>query len=215
MADEWVTLENNGGQSIRLKLLSLQDNIVHIQMQNGRNAKTPLSVYNEASQAHIRQHFYQRLLVPKNFDVKFSEVRLPNKNRHLHTKGSMKITDFCRAYSISLKSHIPVPLHDIRLEYIVFHFQDVLDAVKSTEGRIRRVKGQLKLANLDANAQQSLQTEPIDMSATKLLPHVPTLRGGARSTRDRLKGIWIKLYVGDQLVLEQSQPARLATNEVW
>ena len=71
MADEWVTLQNNEGQSIRVKLLSLQGHFVHIQMQGGRSMKTSLSVYNEASQARIRQHFISDCLCQKILNVSY------------------------------------------------------------------------------------------------------------------------------------------------
>jgi hypothetical protein len=216
MADEWVTLQNNGGQSIRVKLLKLQGDFVHIQMQGGRSMKTSLSVYNEASQARIRQHFYQRLLVPENFECKLSEVRLPGKNKRLNSQGSREITETKRAYSIVLSSRIAESVHDIRLEYLIFHFQDVLGAEKRSEGRVNRVKGKLELTTLEAYAKQKLQTESIDFTEARLLPGWVFSKGsGARDSKDRLDGIWIRLYVGEKLLLEQSQPSSLVTKEAW
>ena len=215
-ADEWLTLQNNSGQSIRVKLLRMQGNAVHIEMAGGRRMKTSLSVYNEASQSRIRQHFYQRLLVPESFECKLSEVRLPGKNKRLNSQGSREITETKRAYSIVLSSRIAEPVHDIRLEYLIFHFEDVLGAEKRSEGRVNRVKGKLELATLEAYAKQKLQTESIDFTETRLLPGWVFSKGsGARDSKDRLDGIWIKLFVGDQLVLQQSRPASLSTNETW
>lgn len=215
-ADEWVTLQNNSGQSIRVKLLRMQGNSVHIEMAGGRSMKTPLSVYNESSQERIRQYFYQQLLVPESFECKLSEVRLPGKNKRLNSEGSIEITESKRAYSISLSSLISESLHDIRLEYLIFHFEDAIGGEKRSEGSVKRIKGKLNVALLEAYAKQKLQTEPIEFRETRLMPGWVWAKGsGARDSKDRLDGIWIKLFVGDQLVLQQSSPASLSTNEAW
>lgn len=216
MADEWVTLENNGGQSIKVKLLSLQGEFVHIQMQDGRSMKTRLSVYNEASQARIRQHLYQRLLVPENFECKLSEVRLPGKNKRLNSQGSIETTESKRAYSIALSSRIYESIHDIRIEYLFFHFIDAIAGEKRSQGNVKRIKGKLELSKLEGRSTEKLQTESVQFRETKLKSGWVWAKGsGSRDSKDRLDGIWIKLYVGDQLVLEKSEPASLATKEAW
>lgn len=216
MADEWVALQNNGGQSIRVKLLRLQGDFVHIQMQGGRSMKTSLSVYNEASQARIRQHFYQRLLVPENFECKLSEVRIPGKNKRLNSEGSIEITESQRAYSIGLSSRISESIHDIRVEYLIFHFVDAIGGEKRSDGKVKRVKGKLELSKLEGRSSEKLRTEPVQFRETKLMPGWIWAKGsGARDSKDRLDGIWIRWYVGEQLLLEQSQPASLATKEAW
>ena len=128
--------------------------------------KTSLSVYNEASQSLIRQHFYQLLLVPENFECKFSEVRHPGKNKRLNSEGSIEITESKRAYSIGLSSRISESLHDIRLEYLIFHFVDAIGGEKRSEGSVKRIKGKLNLAVLEGYANQKLQTEPVRFRET-------------------------------------------------
>lgn len=216
MADEWVTLQNNGGQSIRVKLLRLQGDFVHIQMQGGRSMKTSLSVYNEASQARIRQHFYQRLLVPENFECKLSEVRLPGKNKRLNSEGSIETTESKRAYSIGLSSRISESIHDIRVEYLIFHFVDAIGGEKRSEGNVKRIKGKLELSKLEGRSSEKLQTETVQFKETRVMPGwVWGNASKSRDSNDRLDGIWIRWYVGEKLLLEQSHPASLATKEAW
>jgi hypothetical protein len=216
MSDEWVTLQNNGGQSIRVKLLSLQGDFVHIQMQGGRSMKTSLSVYNEASQGRIRQYFHQRLLVPENFECKLSEVRLPGKNKRFNSQGSIEITESQRAYSIGLSSRISESIHDIRVEYLIFHFVDAIGGEKRSHGSVKRIKGKLELSKLEGRSREKLQTEPIQFVETKLMPGWVWAKGsGARDSRDRLDGIWIRWFVGEKLLLERSQPESLVSKEAW
>lgn len=216
MADEWVTLQNNTGQSIRVKLLRMQGDFVQIQMQGGRSVKTALSVYNEVSQALIRQYFYQRLLVPENFECKLSEVRLPGKNKRLNSQGSIEITESKRAYNIGLSSRISESIQDIRVDYLIFHFVDAIGGEKRSEGNVKRIKGSLDLAQLEGYASVKLQTDSIQFRETRLMPGWIWAEGnGARVSKDRLDGIWIRWYVGEQLLLEQSQPASLANKEAW
>ena len=64
--------------------------------------------------------------------------------------------------------------------------------------------------------QSRSATESIDFTEARLLPGWVFSKGsGARDSKDRLDGIWIRLYVGEKLLLEQSQPASLATKEAW
>ena len=164
----------------------------------------------------IRQHFYQRLLVPENFECKLSEVRLPGKNKRLNAEGSIEITESKRAYSIGISSRIPESIHDIRVEYLIFHFVDAIGGEKRLDGNVKRIKGKLELSKLEGRSSEKLQTEPVQFKETKLMPGwVWSKSSGARDSKDRLDGIWIKLYVGEQIVLEQSRPASLATKEVW
>lgn len=107
-------------------------------------------------------------------------------------------------------------MHDIRLEYLIFHFVDVIGGEKRSEGSVKRIKGKLNLAVLEGYANQKLQTEPVQFRETRLMTGFVWSKGsGARDSKDRLDGIWIKLFVGDQLVLQQSRPASLASKEAW
>ncbi len=39
--------------------------------------------------------------------------------------------------------------------------------------------------------------------------------GKSRKSKDKLEGIWVKVYAGNSLVLETARPESLLRNEVW
>jgi hypothetical protein len=50
---------------------------------------------------------------------------------------------------------------------------------------------------------------------SKLAPGYIWANGGKKTSKDDLKGIWVKIYVGDKLVHQQSRPENMMRKEAW
>ena len=116
--NEWVTLQNDSGKTITVKLLRMEGNTVHLKLQNGRTIKTSISIYDNDSQVKIRDHFSNLHLTPENFDINISRVNLKKKSEDKWGVLTKKYLQ--QAYKINLINRLPSSISDVKVEYLIF-----------------------------------------------------------------------------------------------
>jgi hypothetical protein len=80
---------------------------------------------------------------------------------------------------------------------------------------MKRLKGNASLKTLEARTEGSVHTKEFPMLESKLAPGYIWANGGKKTSKDDLKGIWVKIYVGDKLVHQQSRPENMMRKEAW
>jgi hypothetical protein len=106
-------------------------------------------------------------------------------------------------------------LADIRVEYLILKFEDLLSAPKRSQGNILRFKGSIALEQMHQRETVTLTTELIPMLESQLEPGYIWANGAKRSSKDKLEGIWVKIFVGNKLVREVSKPENMMRKEPW
>ena len=61
----------------------------------------------------------------------------------------------------------------------------------------------------------TLTTELIPMLKSQLEPGYIWANGAKKTSKDKLEGIWVKIFVGDKLVREVSKPENMMRKEPW
>lgn len=106
-------------------------------------------------------------------------------------------------------------LENIRIDYLIFKFEDAMAAQKRSEGTVRRLMGSTKIAQIKAGEEATAITEKFSMMESKLEPGYVWTDGGKKTSKDDMHGIWVKVYVGDILATELSRPENLVRKEKW
>ncbi len=148
------------------------------------------------------------------------EARFSDKESDKTTirSGGIRSTKFDAHYEVILKNTTDQEIHDIHVEYLILKFEDKLAAKKRREGELERKKGKIHLDSLSGRTERRLPTDSFPMLETELEAGWVWSggeAGKARDSEDKLKGIWVKVYVGDLLVLEDARPQSLMRKEVW
>ena len=98
---------------------------------------------------------------------------------------------------------------------LILKFEDQLAADKRSEGTIHRIKGSAKQNLIKAREEVRVSTEKFPMMETQLAQGYVWKGGGQRDSEDVVKGIWVKIYVGNKLVHEISKPENMMRKESW
>jgi hypothetical protein len=185
---------------------------VYIERRDGLNTKVKRSIFSKEDQTYIAEWAYNALLESDILEVRFSQKR--SKKRESES-GGIEREDYKTHYDIVITNQAYEALSDIRVEYLILKFEDALSAQKRSAGTIQRLKGSADLKRIEARKEGSVSTEEFKMLNTKLAPGYVWASGGKKTSKDVLKGIWVKIYVADTLVHELSKPENMMRKERW
>ena len=71
-------------------------------------------------------------------------------------------------YKIELSNESQLDLKNIRIEYLVFKFEDAMAAQKRSEGEVRKISDETKFPTLKAGSKAHVSTKKFPMLETKL-----------------------------------------------
>ncbi len=209
---DFRTFRDSQGREMKAKLTRVSGEDVYIERSDGLTTKVALPIFSKEDQKYIHDWAKTELLKSGIFEVRFTtDVTDKEKSE----SGGIKKEAYRSSYGIVLTNTSYENISNIRIEYLVIKFQDAIAAQKRSEGETKRLKGEAKIAKIDARSEAEVRTESIPMLETKLAPNYSWVGGGKKTSKDELKGIWVKIYVGDMLVQEYSRPETMMRNEVW
>ena len=80
---------------------------------------------------------------------------------------------------------------------------------------MRYLTDETKVPALVVRSTVRVSTKKFPMRETKLAPGFIWPGGGKRTSKDEMRGIWIKVFVGEILAAEVSKPENLMRKENW
>lgn len=211
-ATEFHTFKDTQGREMEAKITRVSGEDVYIERRDGLNTHVKTSIFSEEDQAYIKKWEKDALLKNGIFEVRFSTK---NTEKQEFDGGSLITEEYKVHYNIMVKNTSAEAFKDVRVEYLILKFEDALAAQKRSEGKWKRLKGEASISSIKARTEESTQTKEITMRETKLAANFVWVGGGKRSSKDKLKGIWVKVYVGDTLAYEKSKPDNMMRKEIW
>jgi len=214
-ASEVRTFTDTQGRTMDAKVTRVSGDEVYIERRDGLTTRVQISIFSEDDQKYIREWEEKNFLKSGAVEVRFSEGETDETKR---TNGGIESTRYEAFYEVILKNTSDRAISDIRVEYLMLKFRDEVAAKKRSAGQIERQKGTIKLANLYGRAEERLATKKFEMLETELEPGwvwAGGEEGKARKSKDKLEGIWVKVYAGDLLLFEEARPESMMRKEPW
>ncbi|MDQ8193570.1 hypothetical protein QEH59_03990 [Coraliomargarita sp. SDUM461004] len=211
---EFRTFTDSTGREMEAKLNQVSGEDVYIERRDGLATKVDITRFSKEDQIYIRDWARTAMLQDGAIEVRFT-TEVDNKTRWASNGGGIMRKTWKQSYGIVLTNDAYIDIKDIRIEYLIFKFEDALAAEKRSEGEIRYLFGQTKVPTLKAGQEASVETEKFPMLETKLESGYYWKNGGKETSEDEMRGIWIKVYVGDILATEVSKPENLMRKEQW
>ncbi len=201
------------GRQMEAKITHVSGKDIYIERSDGLNTRVDVSVFSEADQEYIKQWAHNALLESGIFDVRFSSKR---SDRNKYTKGGIEYEEYNMHFNIVITNNdFDHDFEAIKVEYLIVKFEDALAAKKKSHGTIQRFKGSASHHFIKAREEVSIATEIFPMLETELAPGFVWTNGGKKDSKDAIRGIWVKIYVGDKLVHELSKPENMMRRESW
>ncbi len=211
-AASFHTFKDTQGREMEAKITRVSGEDVYIERRDGLSTKVKRSIFSQQDQAYINQWAKNALLKSGILEVRFTEKRTDKRKA---SNGGIQSEVYKSINSIVINNTSYEDLSDLTIQYLILKFEDAVSAQKRSEGEIRRLKSQTTLAHLPKRSEVSVATKPIPMMETKLENGYYFKNGGKETSKDEIRGIWVKIYAGDKLVHEVSKPENMMRKESW
>lgn len=211
---ELQTLTDNQGRSIQADVLSVDNDKVKIKRaDSGQTFELPLSSLSDDTQKSLRKWAVKAASeIPAGAIV--LELSRGVFDSSKQEEVGMTITEEKWGYSVTVSNRAGKPVSGLRFEYVLFVKPDNEPGKDSKASPLKRSKASATCEPLAIGAKTTFRTDSIKIYKQKLKPgYIWGKTGNAEAIRDTLHGIWIKAYVGDQLVAEICNPESLAKTE--
>jgi hypothetical protein len=210
---ELQTLTDKQGRSINADVIAITGDQVKIRRDDGITFDLAITNLAEADQKKLKAWAEKKALEIPDGAVKI-EISRGIFDSSKKEDIAVITTEEKWGYSITVSNTTSRALRDIRFNYVLFVKPDLDPGKDSQQSKLKRVDGSSKLDAVDGHARTVFRTSTIDIYKQKLKPGwIWGKTGQSEMLRDKLYGIWIKTYIGDQLVSETCNPESLAKTE--
>ena len=208
------TFSDSQGREMNAKLTQVSGEDIYIERLDGLSTKVNISIFSKEDQEFIRDWGRKETLKNDAIRVRFITDIEDKSGWEDNLRGVLKKT-WKESYGIELSNESQLDLENIRIAYLIIKFEDAVAAQKRTEGEVRYLTGETKVPALKARSKARVSTKKFPMMETKLAPGFVWPGGGKKTSEDDMRGIWIKVFVGEILAAEVSKPESLMRKESW
>lgn len=202
---EMQTLTDTQGRTLHADVISVNGDQVTIKRDDGQTFTLPLSELSASDQTSLKDWASKHLpagsvTLSYGRDQVHSDSK-PTANAKTTSKTPAQQWD----YNVTVFNHTVNPLANVRVDYAIFQSHVGAKSDKAPAPQV----GTKSIDSIAMRSQASFTTDSVTLSmstATKTLPAAPT---------SAVRGIWLRVYVGDQLVAEACSPDDLSKTETW
>ncbi|MDF3058603.1 MAG: hypothetical protein K0R17_2818 [Rariglobus sp.] len=201
------TFTDQFGRSITAELLSVEGDNVRIRREDGQLFTLSISKLTEADQKFIKDWAAKPAPAeekstpdPKKLIVGLSRGKFSSRTLTKYDTYTHKHEDW--GFSIQLTNQHLRPVENLRVEYNLFArtYSDISSPTMITGSKV-------------INAIASRGSETFRTRSTEVCKTKDTYFG--YNSGGEMRGIWIRIYADDQLLIEQSSPESLMTSDKW
>jgi len=213
---EVQTLTDKQGRSLKADVLSVENGKVKIKREDGQTFDLPLESLADADQRQLKAWAAANppKLGPDAIQLQFSRVKVSTEKEE-QSGGAVTAYKDQWGYNLTLANRTSRELGDVRAEYILFVKQDLGPGSKEKDPGFRRVKQMTKSDPIPIHGNVSFRTETVTSYRYVLAPGWVWSGSTNKPIRDTLHGMWLRIYVGNELIVEKITPEDLSKTEKW
>ncbi|MCS6243773.1 MAG: hypothetical protein H2172_07960 [Opitutus sp.] len=129
-------------------------------------------------------------------------------------KDGVTITQENWGYALTISNRTPKPIDELRAEYRLFATVDNM-GVAEDKLVLKNKAYKTPIEKIEALNKITLRTETIAAVKMAYNGNIVSSKTGRSESGERLYGIWLRVFRGDQLVQEIAMPDSLRTKEKW
>jgi hypothetical protein len=129
-------------------------------------------------------------------------------------KDGLTITQENWGYALTISNRTPKPIDELRVEYRLFATVDNM-SVADDKLVLKKKAYKTPIDKIPALDKTTLRTETIAAVKMAFTGNIVAAKTGRSESGERLYGIWLRIFRGDQLVQEIAMPDSLRTKEKW
>jgi hypothetical protein len=211
------TLTDRQGRSIKADVIEVENGAVKIRREDGQTFTLPLANLSDADQKELKAWAAANppRLKPEELPLQFSRGKFSTE-KELLSEGAVTAYKEQWGYSLTLSNKSKRALTDLRADYVLFVKEDQGPGNKDA-GKFRRMKKSSPIDTIPLHGSLTFRTDTVASYRYVLQPGFVWAGGGGSSKpiKDTLHGMWLRIYSGDQLVIEKVVPEDLIKTEKW
>ncbi len=228
------TLTAADGRAIEAEVVGFEgaDKVTIKRADTGKSFTLPIDSFSEGDRTALRAEAVESAGAVKKpkplpadalvlelgrvkFDTRREKQDIELSNGSVRRNG-ISITEEDWGYSVTLRNTTLKPVEGLRAEYILFVKADNPgESAVRADARLKRTTGALAFDPVPPGDRVTLRTQPIVVRKRELANGIVWRGSDDAKSRDSLHGVWLRIYQGDKLVLEQASPGNLSQTESW
>jgi len=204
---------DKSGRTMRAKPVNVVGAQVRIEREDGHEFTVPVMVFSEEDQKYLQK--WMLTFLAEHDRLLSVNAKGDGTKKMSRDSGSIEYDYWKGFYKITIENESDIALDGLKVDYRYFIFDDAVAADRRSDGDTKKIAGTAPIPMLGARAKIELETVRTDMTASKLAPGWYYTNGGDDSSKDKLDGIWIKIYRDDLLLEEYSDPTNLREKQKW
>lgn len=213
------TFTAKDGRTIEAELVSFEAEGVRVKRSDtGQVVVLPFSALSESDQTALRAEAKEAASKPKPLAPGSVQIELSRAKFSTEKKEDIGVTYSYEqwGFNVTVTNRANQALENLRAEYVIFldPSEQLIDSKE--EAKLKRRSGKADLDNIPMSGRTQFRTDTVE--AVKVSLKSGWVWGDAdkkRTARDKLYGVWVRVYRGDELVAEVANPATLSTKEAW
>lgn len=229
LAAESVTLTDKQGRVISAEVLSVEKSKVTIKRADGQVFSLPLDALIETDQTKLAGLAEKLAAAEAAKPLSAAAIKIElsrgnfktvkkTENVKLNTgetvPDGLAITQENWGYAMTIINTTPKPIEGLSAEYRLFATVDSMGTAEDKKG-MKKKPYKTPIETIDALGKITLRTETITAVKMAFVGNIVSANTGRSESGERLYGIWLRVFRGDQLVQEIAMPESLRTKEKW
>ncbi len=193
--------KNNKGQILKAEPVVVRGMNVILRMENKQQVPVPLKNFSAEDQTWLLQWM---VWDPKALDYNFTCEEVEKTGESLRQKYSYyKYEVTPRGYEVKIGNRSQNTMEGVKVAYRIF-LEDRVDENGNTKLKVSYHTGTSVLPRMQYNASHSLMTRKLNCE--KLTPVDGWTFYVGKTTRDRLRGVWMRFYRHGVMISEWKSP---------
>jgi hypothetical protein len=213
------TLTSKDGRTIEVEILSYEGDDIRLKrVDTGQVFTLPISTFSDADQRALRTEAKEAASRPKPVPAGSVQLELSRGMFSSEKRDSTGVVYTYEqwGYNIVINNRSGPPLENIRAEYILLMEPNPYHTAPSDRNKLIRTTGTANLEPLQTGARTQFRTSTVEVVKVALKDGwVWTDADRKRTTRDKLYGLWVRVFRGDELIAEATTPAGIVQREKW
>jgi|GEM_PF-2641901 len=210
---EIVSLKDKSGSEIRAELVLLTQDQLEIKREDGLSFTISLKLLSEKS-SRLVQEWAQRNVPKDSIEISFREK--PERKYDKDSRSRKNEINVIRPIFKISYSH-NVPLKNLKLEYKIIYEEERIGRAEDEFTQIKVHYGKIPIPHLDSDEEEYTFSgaEAIELWESSMKGSYSPKSGSSGPAEDDITGIWIRLFVDENMIYETTTPSRLLKRETW
>jgi hypothetical protein len=213
------TFTAKDGRTIEAEIVAFEADGVRVKRSDtGQVLTLPFSALAEDDRSALRAEAKEAAAKPKPMPAGSVLIELSRGKFSTEKKEEIGVTYSYEqwGFNVTLVNRWNKPLENLRAEYVLFldPSEQLIDSKE--EAKLKRLRGQAEVEPIPMSGRVQFRTDTVE--AVKVALKSGWDWGDAdkkRTARDKLYGVWVRVYRGEELVAETAMPNTLSTKEAW